>query len=134
MKGACPPLLELTKVDNEAAVVAACSTLGTLASVGTNSDIIRESGGIERLMELLPCGGDDGNSRAVSLAAVQALCSLLLFSDQNRTVREAPLLLPLPPMRNTPQHPNLCKGEHSTAPITERALIVSSPPTILRTP
>eukprot|EP00873_Tetraselmis_striata_P019077 jgi/Tetstr1/439341/TSEL_027779.t1 len=101
MKGACPALLKLTEEGNHAAVVAACSTLRTLASVGTNSDIIRESGGIGRLMELLPGGG--AGSRDVCLAAVQALCSLLLFSSQNRVVgREKGLVRILLPMLGQP--------------------------------
>jgi hypothetical protein len=83
MKGACPALIELSKLDNAAAVVAACSAMGTIGTIGANSDIVRESGGIERLMELLAAG----SSKAVSLAAVKALSSLLLFSDQNRVVR-----------------------------------------------
>ena len=91
MKAACPELIKLLGCEKEEGEEAAdiplacCVTITSLAAVESNSDIMGEAGGLAALAGLLP-GAEHFRDDDLSLAAMRALASLLLFSDQNRQV------------------------------------------------
>eukprot|EP00192_Tetraselmis_astigmatica_P019798 CAMPEP_0117697064 /NCGR_PEP_ID=MMETSP0804-20121206/29020_1 /TAXON_ID=1074897 /ORGANISM="Tetraselmis astigmatica, Strain CCMP880" /LENGTH=196 /DNA_ID=CAMNT_0005511271 /DNA_START=292 /DNA_END=879 /DNA_ORIENTATION=+ len=81
LKAACPQLVKLLAyADNEEVPIACCATITSLAAVESNSDILGED---VALSQMLP-GADGFRGNNLGLSSMQALSSLLLFSDHNR--------------------------------------------------